>query len=113
MHAAIAGLFAAAAVLVVGRCERGAEPPGSVRSASERPSVAVPQPDADLAAVPRVPLSEAYGQIENREVVVIDVRAADAYVSGHIPGALHIPLARIEGEVAYLPRGKRILTYCT
>ncbi len=44
---------------------------------------------------------------------MIDVRDADSYVAAHIPGSLQIPLARIEGEVNYLPRGKRILTYCT
>ncbi len=47
------------------------------------------------------------------EVTVIDVRDADAYLAAHIPGSLHIPMSRIEGEIPYLPREKPIVTYCT
>jgi 3-mercaptopyruvate sulfurtransferase SseA len=46
-------------------------------------------------------------------VTLIDVRDADSYIAGHIPGAIHIPLSYIEGEVRYLPRDKPIVTYCT
>jgi rhodanese-related sulfurtransferase len=44
---------------------------------------------------------------------VIDVRDVDAYLAGHIEGALQIPLSYIAGEVPYLRRGKPIVTYCT
>lgn len=47
------------------------------------------------------------------EVIVIDVRDADAYIAGHIEGALQIPLSYIAGEVPYLRKGKPIVTYCT
>jgi predicted sulfurtransferase len=47
------------------------------------------------------------------EAIVLDVRDVDAYLAGHIEGALHIPLSYIPGEVPYLKRGKRIVTYCT
>jgi hypothetical protein len=74
--------------------------------------VEVKAPD-DMAAVPRTPLATARQEIESGAVVLIDVRDADAYVASHIPGALQIPLMRIEGEVNYLPRDKPTLTYCT
>ena len=71
------------------------------------------KPPDDLATVPRTPLATARQEIERGAVYVIDVRDADAYVASHIPGALQIPLMRVEGEVNYLPRDKPILTYCT
>ena len=37
----------------------------------------------------------------------------EQFVASHIPGSLHIPVARIEGEIPYLPKGKTIVTYCT
>jgi 3-mercaptopyruvate sulfurtransferase SseA len=85
------------------------------RSRTPKPAAAaLPAKAADeLAAVPRTPLATARQGIDSGAVVVIDVRDADAYVAGHIPGALQIPLMRIEGEVNYLPRDKPILTYCT
>ena len=51
--------------------------------------------------------------IARGEVIVIDVRDVDAYLAGHIEGALHIPLSYIAGEVPYLRKGKPIVTYCT
>jgi 3-mercaptopyruvate sulfurtransferase SseA len=67
----------------------------------------------EMALVPRTALATARQEIESGAVVLIDVRDADAYVASHIPGALQIPLMRIEGEINYLPRDKPILTYCT
>ncbi len=70
-------------------------------------------PDAEHAAVPRIMPDELRQKIARGEVTVIDVRDADAYLAAHIPGSLHIPLSRIEGEIPYLPREKPIVTYCT
>ncbi len=75
------------------------------------PSSAAGEPE--LTSIPRTPLATAKQEIDQGSVVVIDVRDADSYVAAHIPGSLQIPLARIEGEINYLPRGKPILTYCT
>ena|SRR5579863_2665958 len=69
--------------------------------------------NVDFPTVPRMPLQEAKQKIEGGTVTVIDVRDADAYTAAHIPGAMQIPLARIEGEIPYLPRTKPIITYCT
>lgn len=67
----------------------------------------------DFPTVPRIPLTDAKQKIDSGSVTLIDVRDADSYIAGHIPGAIQIPLARIEGEIPYLPRTKPILTYCT
>jgi rhodanese-related sulfurtransferase len=56
---------------------------------------------------------ELKSMIDFGGVIVIDVRDADAYLKAHIPGALQIPLARIEGEVPHLAKDKPIVTYCT
>lgn len=61
----------------------------------------------------RITIDEFKAQHERGEVTVIDVRDVEAFLQSHIPGALHIPLARIEGEIDYLPQGKPIVTYCT
>lgn len=63
--------------------------------------------------VARTSPGELAAMIARGEVIVIDVREADAYIAGHIEGALHIPLSYIAGEVPYLRRGKPIVTYCT
>jgi 3-mercaptopyruvate sulfurtransferase SseA len=69
--------------------------------------------DAEHAAVPRISVDQLKQEIASGQVTVIDVRDADSYMAAHIPGSLHIPMARIEGEIPYLPKGKPIVTYCT
>jgi rhodanese-related sulfurtransferase len=43
---------------------------------------------------------------------VLDVRPADEYALGHLPGALNIPLAALERHLADLPRDHDIVAYC-
>ncbi len=79
---------------------------------------AAPQPSPPAAAdenanVPRIEPDALLAHQKAGDVTIIDVRDADSFLASHIPGALHIPLARIEGEVPYLPKGKPIVTYCT
>jgi ArsR family transcriptional regulator len=45
-------------------------------------------------------------------VIVLDVRPADEYASGHIPGAVSIPINELERRLSELPRKKEIVAYC-
>lgn len=76
-----------------------------------RPKTA-PAPAVAADGVARTSPRELASMIARGEVIVIDVRDADAYIAGHIEGALHIPLSYIAGEVPYLRKGKPIVTYC-
>jgi 3-mercaptopyruvate sulfurtransferase SseA len=91
--------------------ERQAAAPASPASATApAPTTATADPNA---AVPRIEPDELFAHFKAGDVTIIDVRDADSFVASHIPGSLHIPLARIDGEVSYLPKGKPIVTYCT
>ncbi len=43
---------------------------------------------------------------------VLDVRPEDEFASGHLPGALNIPLAQLERRLAELPAEQEIVAYC-
>ena len=58
-------------------------------------------------------IDEFKPQFDRGEITVIDVRDQANFLQSHIPGALQIPLSRVEGEIRYLPKGKPIVTYCT
>ncbi len=45
-------------------------------------------------------------------VIVLDVRPADEYASGHIPGALNTTLGDLERLIPALDRGAEIVAYC-
>jgi rhodanese-related sulfurtransferase len=57
--------------------------------------------------------AELKAGLDRNEIVVIDVRSIEQYKASHIPGSLHIPVPRVQGEIPYLPKDKTIVTYCT
>lgn len=46
------------------------------------------------------------------DVTLIDVRPADEFAAGHIPGAVSIPLAELARRVRELPKRKEVVAYC-
>ncbi len=73
-----------------------------------------PAPDENsTAAVPRIAVEDLREKMKTNAVTVIDVRDDASFAAGHIPGSLHVPFARVEGEMSALPKGKPIVTYCT
>ena len=55
---------------------------------------------------------ELLERAKRRGVVVLDVRPPEEYASGHIPGAISIPLEELEQRLASLPRDAEIVAYC-
>lgn len=45
-------------------------------------------------------------------VTVLDVRPADEFALGHVPGAVNIPVGELRRRLAELPRGKEVVAYC-
>jgi rhodanese-related sulfurtransferase len=43
---------------------------------------------------------------------VLDVRPAEEYTAGHIPGAISIPLDELADRLAELPDNEQIVAYC-
>lgn len=46
------------------------------------------------------------------DVTLVDVRPADEFRSGHIPGAVSIPVGELERRLSELPPGKEVVAYC-
>ncbi len=55
---------------------------------------------------------ELLRRIARRDAVVIDVRPEDEYRSGHIRGAISIPLDDLARRLRELPKTKLIVAYC-
>ncbi|HLG07810.1 MAG TPA: metalloregulator ArsR/SmtB family transcription factor [Gaiellaceae bacterium] len=56
--------------------------------------------------------AELLERAKRHGVVVLDVRPPEEYASGHIPGAISIPLEELEQRLASLPRDAEIVAYC-
>jgi ArsR family transcriptional regulator len=45
-------------------------------------------------------------------VTVLDVRPEDEFALGHLPGALNIPLSKLEQRLGELPADREVIAYC-
>ncbi|MDP6351964.1 MAG: metalloregulator ArsR/SmtB family transcription factor [Alphaproteobacteria bacterium] len=45
-------------------------------------------------------------------VTILDVRPAEEYAAGHLPGAINIPLNDLERRLGELPEGRDVVAYC-
>ena len=51
-------------------------------------------------------------RLRDDDVIVLDVRPAEEYDAGHIPGARSIPIDDLERRLQELPRASEIIAYC-
>lgn len=61
----------------------------------------------------RITVAEAKKELDAGTAVFVDVRAEAAYKMEHIKGALHIPLESLDSQVSKLPKGKKLIIYCS
>lgn len=61
-------------------------------------------PQLDIEKVVEIPDAE--------RPYLVDVRTAEEFNAGHIPGAINVPLDELRSRLNELPRGQEIATYC-
>lgn len=78
-----------------------------------RPEVAVDLamalPTDDMVLMDR---DELLSESRAGRVTVLDVRPADEFEAGHLPGALSIPLGELTDRLAELPADAEVVAYC-
>lgn len=57
-------------------------------------------------------LEQFYG-LPGEEYILVDLRTEDAYAHGSIPGAVSIPETGLMDRMGELPRGRRVILFCT
>src|SRR3970282_2222770 len=58
-----------------------------------------------------VPADELLARARKGLVTVLDVRPPEEYAAGHLPGAINVPLERLEGYLAKLPKRREGVAY--
>ncbi len=59
-----------------------------------------------------VTLKELRRLVREGDVTVVDVRPALEFESGHIPGALSIPVAELKRRLREIPKEREVIAYC-
>jgi rhodanese-related sulfurtransferase len=55
---------------------------------------------------------ELLRRVRDGEVTVLDVRPAEEYRAGHIPGALSIPVSELKARLRELQKAREVVAYC-
>jgi hypothetical protein len=87
---------------------------GGQSSPAAAQPVVVSRPDRiPLPDIERVSLADSYAAFEQGQAVFLDVRFAESYAAGHIPGAVLIPEPEVPDRLGELDPNQWIITYCT
>lgn len=60
----------------------------------------------------RIPQAEAWQMMQQQKVLVLDVREQSEYDSGHIPGAVLLPMGCISAAAVIPDKNATVLVYC-
>jgi rhodanese-related sulfurtransferase len=67
---------------------------------------------SDRGAMEPVASDDLLRRVRSGTVTVLDVRPAEEYRAGHIPGALSVPLGDLKKRLGEMPRDREIVAYC-
>ena len=59
-----------------------------------------------------IPATELLDRVKEGLVTVLDVRPPEEYQSGHIPGAINVPLSELEKHLSQLDAKQEVVAYC-
>ena len=99
------------AAALLAACATSSNTNVSVKPASSPVVVkAEPHPEDDA---PRISLADAKKDFDEKAAVFIDTHPANQYELEHIPGAINILPNEIKQNLDKVPRGKKIIVYCS
>ncbi len=116
IRSTLAVCVALAASLYSGGCNKATEPSGNaantVNTSAQR-SAGNAQTTPAPAVAERISLADAKREFDAGTAVFIDTRNREAFVAERVQGALNIPISEIAANIDKLPKGKKIVVYCS
>lgn len=111
----LCSILAVAVVAIA--CTDAAKPPTVVQNAGPA-KPAAPKTDShdshtDEDNAPRITLADAKKDFDNKTAVFIDTHSKEQYALEHIPGSINIQANTIKQNMDKVPKGKKLIAYCS
>lgn len=102
-------------------CTEPAKPPTRVENVAPAKAPAATQQHTagdghDHAAednAPRISLADAKKDFDNKSAIFVDTHTKQQFDAEHIPGAINVQANMIRQEADKIPKGKKIIAYCS
>ena len=105
------------AVLFVAACNDAAAPPLKITKKDPTPAPpAAGNVDSHGHAedtAPRISLADAKKEFDAGTAVFLDTHMPDQYAQRHIKGSINIPANQLDAYFDKIPKGKKIIAYCS
>ena len=111
MKQLIFALFILGAFIVAG-CTDAAKPPVVVKN-TPAPAAKDSHGHAEGSNAPRISLADAKKDFDAGTAVFIDTHAPEQFAQQHIAGAINVPANNMEPYINNIPKGKKIIAYCS
>ena len=85
----------------------------AIGSACQHAQLAPYRAYANDADVPRIELQDAKRDYDSGSAVIVDSRPEQQYTMEHIAGAINVPAGSSDTEFDKIPKGKKIIVYCS
>jgi 3-mercaptopyruvate sulfurtransferase SseA len=113
-------LAAAASLFAVAACTDAAEPVSVTKTQTATPQQTANSSGSREVAhsdegqdAPRISLEEAKKAFDEKSATFIDTHVKATYDAGHIPGAINVTVQDLEAKFNTIPKGKKIIAYCS
>lgn len=110
-------LVTAFALFAVVACTDVAQPISISKSPTPASQPVNPAADShghtDGQDAPRISLADAKKAFDGKSATFIDTHVKAAYDAGHIQGAMNVTVQDLEGKFSTIPKGKKIIAYCS
>jgi predicted sulfurtransferase len=108
---------AALALLSIAACTDAAKPVNITKVSTPTPQNVQPGTDshghAEGEDSPRISLADAKKAFDNGSAIFIDTHPKAAYDADHIKGAINLTVQDFEAKYNTIPKGKKIIAYCS
>ena len=96
-------------------CNDAAAPPVRVANTPPRPPATGTVDSHGHAEdnAPRISLADAKKDFDAGTAVFIDTHSPEQFAQRHVTGAINVPANQIDSYINKIPKGKKIIAYCS